>query len=186
MLATLYFATVPLWAQLALKLSFPGSFTSVPLSLLLVFLPISALVYSVKTGMHDWETQAARNLFGGALTVFLCQSFVIFPTIVLVAPAAATQSNLGGMALIRTALGVWGLSLLLSLVLDPRLAGSLSSVAILVPFLVDSSSAPLGEIWGFALAPDASQMSWVVSGMLFAGGVIFHLIQTTRKTASMI
>lgn len=173
--------SLPLWAARAFKISHEGYLRAVPIAVPLQFLAVALLLYTVASSFSRMDRLAARPM-----RLYQLGSWAALAAPVLAATAAAClwigdSGNLGTFAPLKALIGLWGIGLLASAVLDRRVACIVPVVGILLPMVISPAAVPGVEYWGFALELDSSPAAWLTALTLLGLGVFVHSRWSDRQ-----
>lgn len=173
--------TLPLWAAPALKIAHDGHLRVVPLAVPAQIIIVALLLYTVSSAFHALERQAARSMRIEQAALWLIIAPPVLASTLVASILIGDSGNLGTLAPLKAVIGMWGIGLASSGIIDRRLAGVIPALALVLPALVSPSALAGSDAWGFAFAPDDSPVAWLTACGALAVGVAVHIFMATGK-----
>jgi hypothetical protein len=167
----LFELTVALWGGPALVVRHSLSAYAVPLSVFAQFVPAAVITFTVGSAHDALESLSPRPLRSS-------RAALVVAILLLTAAATATagallgpQGSLDEQAPLRAALGLCGATLILSTVVDRRVAGIGAGLLVLFPLVFDPDVTPAGRTIGFVVG-QSDWKSWSTCLVLAAAGAL--------------
>ncbi len=173
--------SLPLWAARAFKVSHDAYMSAVPIAVLAQFLVVALLLYTVESRFALMGRLAARNMQVWQLVAWIALAVPVLIATSIASVAIGDTGNVGVFAPLKALLGMWGIGLISSALMDRRIAGVIPVIGILLPFILSPVEVPGVQIWGFAFEPDTSFGSWFTAIALLVAGVVGQTFWSDRR-----
>lgn len=173
--------SLSLWAGRAFKISHLEYHRAVPIAVPIQFLLVAILLYSVGSAFAPMERLASRSMRTQQGLIWVAQSVLVFGSLTLACFLIGDTGNVGTFAPVKALVGLWGIGLIASALLDRRVAGVVPVCAVIFPFVLDPGRVPGVEVWGFVMEPTDGLVPWITASVLLAVGVAAHLVFSERS-----
>lgn len=154
--------SLPLWAYPAMKVHYDDYFEAVPLAVSCQFIPAGLVAYVTGSTLDELETQAARGLsayrFAAIAIPFSTATFSLLFSCLVIGEAGTLDT----LAPVRAMIGLVGIALAATLLMDRRLAVIIPAAVAIYPLVFDPRTIPL---LAFTVNPDP-ETGWLVPAVL--------------------
>lgn len=173
--------SLPLWAWRAFKVTHDMSVRAVPIAVPAQFLVVALVLYVVASEFRGTERLAARPMRAYQVLLLLVVAVPLLGAATLASTLIGDTGTLGSFGPLKALIGLWGVGLIATTLLDRRVAGVVPIAGIILPMVLNPDVVPGVEVWGFALEPDSSLTAWWTSVGLFIVGAGVHTIWSDRR-----
>jgi len=164
-----------LWGGLAFEVRHGDSFyEAVPIQVPAQIVPAMLLLYGSSSAHQALERQAGRRIAALQLSAVTLGGVVVAAAALVPAYAHPNAGTLNPLAGVSAFVGMYGIGLAASVLIDRRLAGIPSLVPVLAPLTFDPTRIPGHSWWSFVIPGDESRslnpasLGWLIVGILLA------------------
>lgn len=93
------------------------------------------------------------------------------------------ESTIGDLAPVRAVLGMLGVGLAAAAFVDIRIASATTIPVFVVPLAFNPGVVPGGDLWGFVLAPAASNIAWATAVATCVLGLVTYVFAYRERAA---
>lgn len=173
--------SLPLWAGRAFKVTHDMVLRAVPLAVPIQFLIVALLLYVVASEFSRMERVAARPMRAYQLVLWVTIAAPVLGATVIASVLIGDSGTLGALAPLKALVGLWGIGLIATTLMDRRVAGIVPIAAIILPMILSPNVMPGVQFWGFVMEPDSELLSWGTAIGLLVAGVWVHTFWSDRR-----
>lgn len=185
-LAVLFEATLPLWARDGLAFNRDGFSETVPLSVIVQFVPVCLMVFSTRAAHRTLEATTSRSLWRARITALMIATIIVTATSTMAALLLGNTGTLQTYSAPVALLGMLGMGLVASRFLDHRIAGVVALIPIIAPMATNPRPLFLSELWSFVAPGDGTGTHVGVALAWFAVGAILIVWRSDRSRLGRI
>lgn len=179
-LAILIELSLPLWAGRAFKITHDDYLRAVPIAVPVQFFIVALLLYTVASNFSRMDRLSARRIGVYELAMWTTLAIPVFAATLAASLMIGDSGNLGALAPVKALMGLWGIGLIATALIDRRVAGVIPIAGILLPMVLSPAAIPGVEFWGFVIEPETSPAAWLTACVLLVLGVASHTRWTER------
>ncbi|QNE46126.1 hypothetical protein F1C58_03845 [Glaciihabitans sp. INWT7] len=160
------------FATPAIVITHGNDVSEIPLLVIFQFLPVAFCLYGLGTSGAGIEATSARRIWILRCITALTLSSLMIGLSALESLRIGAPGSLGIFAPVRAEIGLIGVGLLSTMILDRRIAGIVPIVFVLLPVVVFPRPDLGGQFWGFVMFDTNSAASWTVAIALWFMGMV--------------
>jgi hypothetical protein len=179
-------ASLANWGAKAFNVRHADEFFAVPLAVPAQFIGAVIVLYATGSAHDELERHSSRAIWVPRtinLAVLILSGGL---TLALSCVALGAAGTLDAFAPLRAYLGLVGVGLLTSLILDRHLAGIGAAAFAMFPIIFDPSAVPGGSIFGFIVTSPEDPQVWLTPIVLLLCGVLSSVLSPNRRGAKQI